>query len=46
MEKYKNNVTMPREHLTIVIMEMQSSICIAQLHVAVISKEKFGVVVE
>jgi hypothetical protein len=33
---------MPREHVTIVIMETQSSIYIVELHVAVISEKKVG----
>jgi len=33
---------MPREHVTIVITETQSSVCIVEFHVAVISKEKVG----
>jgi hypothetical protein len=46
-EKCKNNVTMPRELVTIVIMETQSSICIVVLHAAVISKKKkLGVAME
>lgn len=31
---------MPREHVAIVIMETLSSICIVELNVAVISKER------